>query len=1578
LSGLTVNDPVFVTAYDNLADGTNDLVEGHESWYSEDIIPNASITSTDTVVICQGNNTVLFANNYPNTQYQWQKNGVNTGVNADSLNVTQAGNYRVIETNINGCKDTSNVVVVNVNSLSIENFTSTIVCGQLIPLNNTINYIGNNTINYSWISDPTLDNISIAHPNANPINTTTYTVNATDGVCQATATATITVNPLTVDAGYDQTIICGGSAQLDNVSTNYTGTGTLTYSWSPNIGLNNTSIANPTATITSDQTYFVTVTTDNGCIATDDITVTVNPLPTVTASANPAVICNGGTSELTASGTDNYSWNTGGTGSSITVTPSTGTNTYTVTGTTSEGCTGTATVSVTVNPIPVAIATNVGPFCEGDTLYLISYTDEENGSFKWEGPMGFTSTSQNPTLANATPLMNGIYTVTLTNEFGCTNSSSTMVSVNPLPILHATANPQTICRGQSTTLQATGANNYAWSNGLGVNQFAIASPTITTTYTVTGTRYSCPGSTSITVVVNPTPTVSAYNTGPYCTGDTIQLNLTTNGTTYSWSGHNNYTSTTEDPIILNATPMMTGTYSVTVTSVEGCTSSASTNVVVDSIPQLNIAAWPPTICEGESSTLIVSGANTYVWSNGLGNGSSVSVMPIDTSTYIVTGYSSISCSATTSITVNVNEIPNISILSQPSSICEGDTSILTAYSNATEYIWSHNLGSNNTISILPNTTTTYSVTGNYNGCTGSASITVTVKPKPTAIVNNTGPYCTQDTIMFNLTTNATSYSWSGPNGFVSVLQNPKRPNADTLMSGTYLVTVTNSEGCSNTASTSVIVNPTPIIITNAFPDTLCFGENSVISASGTYIYSWSHNLGSGASKTVTPTATTTYTVTGTSTEGCTGTATVIVTVNPLPTITATASPPEICLNESSDLMVSSDIIGTSFNWSNGLGTNSSVNVSPTLTTTYSVTGTTLEGCTGTAEVTLTVHPLPTVTATANPDSICLGNSSILTANSNIQGTTYEWNTGGNTDSITVTPSTTNTYTYTVTGTTLEGCTGTATISVTVNPLPTVTASANPSEICLGDSSELTVSSNITGTTFNWSNGLGTNSSVTVSPTFTTTYSVIGTTLEGCTGTAEVTLTVHPLPTMTASANPNSVCLGESSILTASSDIPGTTYSWNTGGNTDSITVTPSTTTTYIVTGTTLFGCSSSTSINVTVNALPNTSIATPNDTICSGQSTILTASGADFYSWSHYLGTDSSQTVSPTSTTTYTVTGSLDNGCLSTATIQITVNPIPYIIINATNNSICFGDSTTLNVIGDAIQYSWSHNLDSGTTITVFPVNNTTYTVTGTNIYGCTNSATIYITVNPNADVTIKPVSPLCDNWSFITLTADTPGGIWSGDGITNEVLGTFSPAIAGAGTHTITYMITGMCVDTATTEITVYESPYLTSYYTNETCIDANDGTAWVEVAGGTSPYTYLWSTYHNIDSVTNLEPGEYYVTVTDIHNCFDKDTILIKPGTEDCYITHIYIPNIFSPDGRGNPENEYLRVYGKGIKTIDFTIFDRWGNVVFHTTDINIGWDGTYKGEPALVGDYTYVIKVSYLNGNNEALKGHIYLIR
>ncbi len=397
----------------------------------------------------------------------------------------------------------------------------------------------------------------------------------------------------------------------------------------------------------------------------------------------------------------------------------------------------------------------------------------------------------------------------------------------------------------------------------------------------------------------------------------------------------------------------------------------------------------------------------------------------------------------------------------------------------------------------------------------------------------------------------------------------------------------------------------PNITATATPTEICLGESSNLMVSsdipGT-TFNWSNGLGTNSNVTVSPTTTTTYSVTGITPEGCTSTAEITVTVHPLPNITVTTTPTEICLNESSELTVSSDIPGTTFSWSNGLGANPNVTVSPTTTTTYYVTGTTIEGCTGTAEVTVTVHPLPIITVTANPSEICLGESSDLTVSSDIPGTTFSWSNGlGTNPNVTVSP--TATITYSVTGTTLEGCTGTASVTVTVHPLPTITASATPTEICHGESSDLMVSSDIPGTTFNWSNGLGTNPSVTVSPTATTTYSVTGTTQDGCTGTASVTVTVHPLPTIIASATPSEICLNESSELIVSSDIPGTTFSWsNSLGTNPNVTVSPTTTTTYSVTGTTTEGCTGTAVVTVIVHPLPTiTATATPSE-ICLNES----------------------------------------------------------------------------------------------------------------------------------------------------------------------------------------------------------------------------------------------------------------------------------------------------------------------------------------------------------------------------------------
>jgi uncharacterized protein (TIGR02145 family) len=206
-------------------------------------------------------------------------------------------------------------------------------------------------------------------------------------------------------------------------------------------------------------------------------------------------------------------------------------------------------------------------------------------------------------------------------------------------------------------------------------------------------------------------------------------------------------------------------------------------------------------------------------------------------------------------------------------------------------------------------------------------------------------------------------------------------------------------------------------------------------------------------------------------------------------------------------------------------------------------------------------------------------------------------------------------------------------------------------------------------TYSWSHSLGTGSSKTVSPTSTTTYTVTGTSAAGCTGTATVSVTVNPLPSVTASASPATICSGQSTTLTASG---ASTYTWSTGANTSSTTVSPASTTTYTVTGTSTAGCYNTATVSVAVNPTPTVTASANPSTINGGQSSVLSASGADTYAWSHSLGTGSSKTVSPTGTTTYTVTGTSTAGCTATASVTVTVNVFTCGTSTVTYNGVSY------------------------------------------------------------------------------------------------------------------------------------------------------------------------------------------------------------------------------------------------------------------------------------------------------------------
>jgi len=441
----------------------------------------------------------------------------------------------------------------------------------------------------------------------------------------------------------------------------------------------------------------------------------------------------------------------------------------------------------------------------------------------------------------------------------------------------------------------------------------------------------------------------------------------------------------------------------------------------------------------------------------------------------------------------------------------------------------------------------------------------------------------------------------------------------------------------------------------------------------------------------------------------------------------------ICAGQSATLTASG---ANTYSWSNG-STGSNITVSPTSTTTYTVTGTTAGG-TNSASATVTVNPNPTVSVSASSTSLCQGASTTLTASG---ASTYSWSTGATGNSISVTPS--GTITYTVTGTNAAGCSATSTISITVNPIPTISLSGT--SICAGSSATLTASG---AAIYSWNNGNNT-PSITVNPTTTTSYSVTGTNAIGCTNSASATVTVNPLPNIGISASQTSVCPGQSTNLTGTG---GTSYTWSTGASGTTITVSPTSTSTYSVTGTDANNCSATGSIVISTLASPV--ITTTNPSICEGSQATITASGAINYTWSD--GSTGSQiNVSPTSTTSYTVSGTDGSGCAGIATATVTVNPVPTITLNG--NNICAGATTNITAAG-ANSYIWDNGSTSNP-IQVSPASTTTYTVTGSDGNNCSNTASITITVNALPSLTVSSTDDYC-NLSNGTTTVVAANGL--------------------------------------------------------------------------------------------------------------------------------------------------------------------------------------------------------------------------
>ncbi len=1522
-------------------------------------LPAPTITPGGATTFCSGSSVQLSSSSASGNQ--WYKDGTAIPGETNQLyTATTAGSYTVAYTTNTCASPQSPAVNVTVNpspATPTASNTGPYCAGATISLSTPT--VASAT--YAW-TGPNGFTSALQNPtraNATTADAGTYSVTVTvSGCTSAAGTTNVVVNaiPATPTASNGGPYCAGATIQLSTPTV-----ASATYAWTGPNGFTS-ALQNPTranATTADAGTYSVTVTV-NGCTSAAGTTsVVVNTIPATPTASNTGPYCAGATISLStptvASAT--YAW-TGPNGFTSALQNPTRANsttadagTYSVT-VTVNGCTSAAgTTSVVVNPIPATpTASNTGAYCAGATISLSTPT-VASATYAWTGPNGFTSALQNPTRANATTADAGTYSVTVTVN-GCTSAAGTTnVVVNAIPATPTASNGGPYCAGatiQLSTPTVAGAT-YAWTGPNGFTS-ALQNPTranATTadagTYSVTATVNGCTSAAGTTsVVVNPIPaTPAASNGGPYCEGATIALSTpAVSGATYSWTGPNGFTSALQNPTRTSATTADAGTYSVTVT-VNGCTSAAgTTNVVVNATPATPTASNGGPYCAGATialSTPAVASA-TYAWTgpnsftSALQNPTRTNAATADAGTYSVTITVNGCTSAAGTTSVVVNATPAAPTASNGGPYCEGATVALSTptVSGAT-YSWT---GPNGFTSALQNPTRsnattadagTYFVTITVNGCTSAAgSTTVVVNAIPaTPTASNGGPYCEGATIaLATPTVSGATYSWTGPNGFTSALQNPTRANATTADAGTYSVTIT-VNGCTSAAgTTNVVVNATPATPTASNGGPYCEGATIQLStptvSGATYSWTGPNGFTSALQNPTRSNATTadagTYSVTIT-VNGCTSAAgTTNVVVNAAPATPTASNGGPYCTGATIQLSTPT-VSGASYSWTGPSGFTSSLQ-NPTATDagTYFVT-ITVNGCTSAAgSTTAVINPIPATPTASNGGPYCEG-ATIALATPTVSGATYTW-TGPNgfTSALqnptrsNVTTADAGTYSVTIT---VNGCTSAAgTTNVVVNATPATPTATNGGPYCTGATIQLSTPA-VSGATYSWTGPSGfTSSQQNPTATDAGTYFVT-ITVSGCTSAAgSTTVVVNPIPAAPSATNGGPYCAGATIQLNTPA-VGGATYGW-TGPNGFSSSLQNPTRSnaaaadagTYSVT-ITVNGCTSAAgTTDVVVNAAPPTPTISPagSITFCFRDPVTLTsssASGNQWYVFDTPLAGETGQTLLVTRDLitahsqnfaayfSVTVTG---NGC-STSSAQKLVEvltPGTPVISAAGPTTFCTGGSVDLSAANESSSGQWYRDgieINSATTGFYTAVTSGSYTFVDRFYATCPSdpSNAIVVTVNPIPSTpTASNGGPYCQGATIQLSTPAVSGATYSWTGPNSFASSQQNPTGTVAGTYFVTVTQNGCTSAAGSTTVVVNPVPATPAASNGGPyCTGATIQLSTPSVSGATYAWTGPSGFTSSLQNPTASNAGTYFVTLT-VNGCTSaagSTTVVVNP---------------------------------------------------------------------------------------------------
>ena len=963
------------------------------------------------------------------------------------------------------------------------------------------------------------------------------------------------------------------------------------------------------------------------------------------------------------------------------------------------------------------------------------------------------------------------------------------------------------------------------------------------------------------------------------------------------------------------------------------------------------------------------------------------------------------------IPITVIDILTPEIVSSQDTICFGASSLVTysvTSNQGSSYSWSVSggniVGSSNGNSIQVDWSATpvgtisnaVVITESSYSCTNSSSIDVTVVSNPIpALSIDDVEICLGESITVSTNAIYNDYQWTP--AVISSSSDVYTPNS--ITDNQITVTVTGDGGCTTSESIDFTVYETPVVNLSIVDSEICMSDSLVLTSNPGYDdYSWTPSTISGSTDVYYPSSSSEdmVSLTVTSDGGCTSTETLDIVVYDLPVVNLTIDNQEICIGESVNLSTTAGY--NNYDWTPSSISSNSDTYTPTSLTDnlISVTITADGGCTSSDSVDITIYDLPIVNLSIDDADLCMGES--LVVSSNPVYNDYSWTPSsitGNTDIYTPSSSSEDMISLTITGD--GGCTSTETLDIVVYDLPIVNLTIDNQEICIGESISLSTTAGYNN--YDWTPSvINSNTDVYTPLSLTDNQFFVTITGDGsCASSDSIQLIVNPLPIVEVSLSDSVICLGESIAVNSTSGFVN--YDWTpTLINTSNVITPLIGQTNYLVEVTDSNGCISSDDADLVINqSTPiNLSVNGGNSTtICVGEEIDLFATpGFDLYTWSvpGLSLNQESYVPSDLSDNQFSVIGTNQFGCNSSASLNITINSIPTpSLISVLSDSIQTSPQSINLCEGISnVKFSSIISSDSNPVEWLFVSGNGAVIESGQNTseievsfpdvedyilefreYGSVNCYTpqqIEVKVNPNPVLDVSYVEDCYKDSVFFTNNSNVDTTIqsvsWLVEGLSFDSYNLTYPLDINSKIFELTIVDVLNCSSSLSTSFVPSERPYVDFYHEPEkiTILDPevsfvnlstyNDSVSW---SFGDNQMSEEWEPIHTYDS---LGWFEVILKVQNDEGCADSISKQLLIENNLIY----YFPSSFTPDGDGLNDEFGISGFRKDkMQNYQFQITNRWGEIVFYSEDVNQKWNGkTSNGNDAIPGSYLWSVRI------------------